>query len=280
MRGQVRTSHSACDCFEGCPLCYNFKYVDKIEPEIKFVNWAFAGSFTHETVEEVLNHFIGLGITEVMQLPDIQTSFVEKVQEVYDSKANTIPESSEKKDDDDTILNCLGNWTDFMVKRYDYLTTQDLQKHFLPVLVEKEFDRKINNVPFHGILDAAFQDIKTWAFDWKTNKDSKITESQVRQGVRYALLTDGFFPEPLNEFYVINLRKKVNLAKARIEITPELRQREFDNLGRIWKLMHAGSYPKNKKSCFFCDYKRACLMYDDEGKLCGISNNSVIDDWL
>jgi CRISPR/Cas system-associated exonuclease Cas4 (RecB family) len=136
---------------------------------------------------------------------------------------------------------------------------------FLPILVEKEYTKNVNGVPLHGFIDAGFEDTQRWLFDWKTNKQPKISEAYIKQATRYAILTEGEFETDINEFFIINLRRKIDLSKCRVEITPQMKDEQREELRAIWEVMNGDEFPKKPGNCFFCEYKMRCKAYPDFG---------------
>ena len=52
----VMYSHSKLSTFEQCPLKFNFRYLQKIEPDFKTTIEGFLGSKVHDTLEWVYNN--------------------------------------------------------------------------------------------------------------------------------------------------------------------------------------------------------------------------------
>lgn len=263
-------SHSKCECYANCPLQFWMKYINAdIQEEIPFVDYSEVGTFVHERIPEWFDFYQNIKIDEI---DDIETHFSHQMENLYRQKYNQL--SSEKNND--IAVTCLNNFVDLMIRRYDYLNNLNMSINFLPVFVEKGLRRNINDVPFYGVLDTVFRDNRVWPIDWKTSANTSISKAQIRQATRYAILLDGQYPEPINEFYIVHLRKKVNLIKSRIKITQKMRQEQFDLISQYWQEAQQLPYPKgDKKGCFFCRYKKTCALYDDNG----IIKNIQIDTW-
>lgn len=264
-----RTSHSKCECFMGCPLMGYFKYIASEEPEPKMKDYAFIGSYTHISIEKFFEKYAQEGFCDINELIYPQEHFTHTMNEIYRENSDKIIDAN----DDEAIVLCLNNFIDFMVRRWLYLTKLNMLDCFLPIAVEAEYEKIINGVPLHGFLDATFKDVKVWRFDWKTNKDtSKISPEYIKQGTRYVLLTED---EPEfqrgdmdmnDEFFIINLRKTVDLSKARVIITPEMKKEQEIELRQAWDLMSGTHFPKTSGKCnFFCEYKMLCKKYPKEG---------------
>lgn len=259
-----RTSHSKCDVFQGCPLRGYFQYIARVPPEDKFKNYAFTGSYVHDCIEQWFLTYME-GTYNLNELVYPGEHFTTTMQSIYARDCDTIKEDA----DEDAILLCLDNFIQFMALRYDNLKAKGLIDRFLPIAIEKEYAAIINGVPFHGYIDAMFYDTQLWMCDWKTNKDGQVTKKYVIQGIRYALLVDASkeFSDPVNDFYVINLRNRIDLTKAHVIITDADKKAQEAELAEIWKIITGSEFPKpkTKKDCFFCDYKLRCLAYSKQG---------------
>jgi CRISPR/Cas system-associated exonuclease Cas4 (RecB family) len=255
-----KTSHSKCECFSDCLLQGYFKYIAKLPPEPKFKDNAFIGSYSHNAYE---TWFMMYHDVDIKGIAYPQEHFTNTMNEIYNEKSDTIP----TPEDDDAIVLCLNNFIDFMTRRLSYVKQLNMVDSFLPTLVEKEYRKEINGVPLQGFVDAVFQDEKLWPIDWKTSKDPAITKKFERQSTRYALLMDDEFEKPINDFYMVNVRQRVDVSKAHIIITEQMKQQQREELAEIWAMMNGTHFPKpeKKKSCYFCEYKLRCAAYPSDG---------------
>jgi CRISPR/Cas system-associated exonuclease Cas4 (RecB family) len=265
----TKTSHSKCEVFNECLLRGYFQYIIYAPPEPKFKDNSFIGSYTHDCIEDWLYYYADINVSN-LQYP--ASHFSETMGGFYRAAEETIPRAppSEPMGNDEIICNCLDNFVDFMVRRLERVKKLNMADMFAPILVEKEFICDINGVPLQGYLDAGFQDTQYWFFDWKTNKKPEIIKKYITQATRYALLLDAsgeYGDKPVTDFYMINLRNRVDLAKAHVIITDEMKKNEEAELLRLWDLMNGSEFPKpgHNKNCFFCDYKLRCLSYPTEG---------------
>lgn len=264
----TKTSHSKCEVFNECLLQGYFKYIIYAPPEPKFKDNSFIGSYTHDCVENWLYYYHDIKVGN-LQFP--ATHFAETMDGFYRANEDTIPKAppSDPMGNDEIICNCLDNFVDFMVRRLERVKKLNMADMFAPILVEKEFKSNINGVPLQGYLDAGFQDTQYWFFDWKTNKKPEIIKKYITQATRYVLLLEasGEYDKPINDFYMINLRNRVDLAKAHVIITEEMKRAEEAELLRLWDLMNGTEFPKpgHNKNCFFCEYKLRCLSYPTHG---------------
>lgn len=262
-----KTSHSKCNVFNGCMLQGYFKYVVYAPPEPKFKNNAFVGSYAHDSIEDWFAAYLDVDIHDLAFAGE---HFANTMQEIYRKNADKIPPKAETDaiSDDEAICLCLDNFIDFMTRRFDRMQRINMVDSFLPTIVEKRYFQNINGVPLEGYLDAGFLDDRLWLFDWKSSKKPDITAEYVTQATRYALLVDASkeFDFPINDFYVINLRTRIDLAKAHVIITEDMKKKEELELARLWDLMNGEEFPKpQKKNCFFCEYKMRCLAFGNEG---------------
>jgi len=269
-----QTSHSRCEAFR-CPLQGYFKHIAHMPPAPRFKDYAFTGSYVHTSIDPWFNQCRELG-DDLQTLADVPARFTQLMDEIYRKRCDTILDPT----DDDAITLCLNNFIDFMVRRWRMLKNLGMLNNFLPIFVEKEFKSIINGVPFHGFLDVGFRDSKLWLFDWKTNKDGHISETYIKQATRYALLVEDDLG-PITEFYMINLRRKVDLNKARIVITDEMKQAQRVEIKVLWDIMNGTSFPKDTSNCGFCDYKMLCLAYPNTGAvIVEAVTGAGCDDWL
>jgi hypothetical protein len=204
-------------------------YLDDIAHEppdiVKFKDYAFVGSYVHTSIEAWFEEYM-TNDHNIPNLVDPKTHFVNTMNQIYLKKSASITDPA----DDEIIVNCLNNFIDFMDRRLRYVKDIKMPEAFLPVYIEKEYNKEINGVPFHGYVDAIFFDRKIWPFDWKTSKDAHISEGYKKQGIRYLILMEEEFGERLrkmgkglNEFFVINLRKKVDIDASRIVVFDEMK---------------------------------------------------------
>lgn len=274
-----KTSHSKCKVFQECMLRGYFKYILFATPEPKFKDYAFAGSYVHNCIDPWFKNYVE-GDYDFNGMVYPQEHFTNTMQEIYRENSDTITEET----DDAAIILCLDNFVDFMARRLKYVKQINKVDCFLPIFVEKEYKSVINGVPLHGYLDAGFMDDRLWLFDWKSNKDPKITEEYIKQATRYVMLTErsGEFDFPINDFYVINLRNRVDLNKAHVTITEQMKRDQEIELANIWELMNGTHFPKpaTKKKCFFCEYKMRCLAYPPEGATYQPAATEFVEDAL
>jgi CRISPR/Cas system-associated exonuclease Cas4 (RecB family) len=269
---ETRTSHSKCEVFNDCPLQGYFKYIAKVDPEPKFRDTAFIGSYTHNSIE---SWFLMYNEVDIKGIAYPHEHFDNTMTDIYNQGSDTIP----TPEDEEAIILCMDSFIDFMTRRLNYVKSHDMVDSFLPILVEKEYNKEINGVPLHGFLDAGFQDKQLWLIDWKTSKDPKITDKFIRQATRYALLTDGEFDQPINDFFMVNLRSRVDLSKSRILITEQMKQKQREELAGVWALMNGTYFPKpeKKKNCYFCEYKLRCAAYPSDGVTINPDDVAVVE---
>jgi hypothetical protein len=259
-----KTSHSKCEVFNNCALQGYFKYVIYAEPEPKFKDNAYAGSYVHDCIEKWFKHYDEGGY-DFAGFAFPGEHFANTMEEIYRANSDNIPCEA----DDDVITLCINNFVDFMSKRLDYVKRINMIDCFLPIIMETEFKKTINGVPLHGYLDAGFKDKKIWLCDWKSSKKPDITVGYIKQGTRYVMLVedspliDGM---PIDDFFVVNLRQDVDLSKFRFPVTSEMKRIQEKELADVWAIMNGTHFPKpEKKDCFFCEYKMRCAAYPPEG---------------
>lgn len=254
-----QTSHSKCEVFDECPLRGYFSHILHLEPDlVKAKDYAFVGSYVHTSIEKWFLWYIKEDV-DFATLVEPGKHFSHVMEEIYKENQYTITDEI----DDESIVTCLNNFIDYMSRRIRYLKYKNLAHKFLPVAIEKEYTKEINGVPFHGYVDAIFEDEQIWVMDWKTNKDGHISDGYVRQGTRYAMLVEDDFGTKINEAFFINLRSIVNTQKARVLVTEEMKEKQKLELKKLWDLMNGTQFPKSptSKPCFFCDWKITCKRY-------------------
>lgn len=265
-----KTSHSKCERFKSCPLRGYFGDIAFYGPDfIKPKDYAFTGSYTHDSIETWFKRYMEDPDMNIVTLADPGKHFIFTMKEVFRAKEHRIIDM----DDRAAIILCLRNFIGLMMRRYNYLKHKGQTNKFLPVFIEKEYFKVINGVPLHGYIDAAFEDDAVWIFDWKTNKDGHIKDEYKRQGTRYVMLSEHDFTKPVNEFYVINLRKPVDLNKSRVSITFDMKKQQEIELKEAWDLMTGTHFPKKPGDCFFCDFKVRCKRYPLEGVILDVTQD-------
>jgi hypothetical protein len=268
-----RTSHSKCERFKKCPLMGYFGDIMFYGPDlVKPKDYSFAGSYTHVSIETWLIKYMNDSDINFATLVNPEAHFKMTMMEIFSEREHQITDTN----DWDLITLCLKNFLEFMSMRLMYVKSIGMVNRFLPIFVEKEYNKVINGVPFHGFIDAIFQDVETIFIDWKTSKDTHISPEYKIQGTRYILLTEDEPNMKSDKFHVVNLRKRVDLKHAKIDVTEDMKAKQRQEIKELWDLMHGRNFPKRKKDCFFCDFKLRCKRYPEEGVILDCSNKEII----
>lgn len=263
-------SHSKLEQIRACPLSAYFDHILKTPPETQFSDISLIGKSTHTTISTSIKEIktLHLNTLNPVLTPTILDDLNRSIQE---GMLGVLQANNADDETCDIVANCLTNFMQLMERRYSYCEQKNLSPiQFLPSIVEERYTTTLNDITFRGDIDAIFKDSKLWPIDWKTNSNTTITPAMIRQATCYALLYNsniGIDQTPITEFFMVNLRKKVNLNKCLIKITPSMIEEQKQEILQSWETFNGNYFPKNKSytSCLFCNHKLLCLSYDDEG---------------
>lgn len=267
----INVSHSKIERRLSCPLGFYFDYIAHTPEEPQLHDYAKTGKLVHNTIEDSLKRLGAIPIENILDEIETltQTSFESYVKEWR-------PNEKEQNNS----IECLDNFVEFMQRRYSFLERNDLLDNFHPTIIEDMLNHQVSpTINYRGVIDVGFVDTQGWFMDWKTSSSTKIGITEVSQATRYILLilakegitTFNDIPPGYDEFYIVNLHKKVNLNKCKVKVTPDMLTHEIVTIldtGMFLEQAYANSHfqrhikQKNYANCLFCRHKLKCAAHD------------------
>lgn len=237
-----------------CPTKYRIHYIDRQPPLIVDDTHLKVGKSIHK----ILQHFyanIDIGITEPDQV------FPEVLKKVAFEHWDRTIDARKREAMEEAIF----KWVSYEIQRFKNYKKQNFLDRFKPIAVEQEI--KDHEKGLHCIIDKVCLGLTgTYALDYKTDVSlpPKRTYSgklqdvdvkfKVQAGINAICLQSS--QTPIQNFYFQFIRYPENLLS--VPLIPELFVEVGSYLQQIKLAEATNNFPKNKKSCFFCDYKVYC----------------------
>ncbi len=233
-----RISYSQLDCFDQCPLKYNYSYLLKIPtPTSHVTNF---GSSVHETLKEFYQM---LKIKKDLPFSVMEEMYLKNwISEGYDS---VIHETTKKK-----------KGLEMLKRYYDANSTP----WTIPEFLEKPFTVKIGEYVINGRIDRIdrLPDGTYEVIDYKTGSiHSDLNIKKQLQLSIYALACRDLFKIPVSKLslYFLDPNEKISTTRSDEEINalPD------EIKGKIDEMKASDFAPTpNEKLCSFCDYRMIC----------------------
>lgn len=238
-----------------CPAKYRIHYIDRQSPLIVDDTHLKAGKSIHR----ILQHFytnIDITTTE----PDLV--FPEVLKKVAFEHWDRTIDAKKREDMEEAIF----KWVSYEIQRFKNYKEKKLLDRFKPIAVEQ--DIKDHEKGLHCVIDKVCLGSTgtNYALDYKT--DAKLPSKKsysgklqdidikfkVQAGINAICLQSS--QTPIQNFYFQFIRYPENLLS--VPLIPELFTEINSYLQQIKLAEVSNNFPKNKKSCFFCDYKVYC----------------------
>lgn len=245
-------SPSSVNLYLSCPNAYRLHYLDH-QPPVQIDDTPLR---IGKPVHKILQHFYS-GLNLNTTTPEID--FAEKLKTTaFEHWDRTI--DVKKRDE---INEALYTWLKYEIQRFKNYKEKNIIERFLPTTVEEEI--KDYNIGLHCVIDKRCIGLSgnIYVVDYKTNKalpakrnfNNNLSEIDTQYKVQAAinslcLQSQGV---KLDGYYFQFIRFPDKLLP--IPITDKLHQEVLEIINKI---RADTTFEKNKKSCFFCNYKIYC----------------------
>ena len=243
-------SYSRLNCYLNCPLQFEYRYVDKVPEPIS--DALVLGSAVHDAIAWFFRTWL-----EKKNRPTAEQTtafFISRwSSKEYLSSDNWNGEIVWARPDDEIFDLGLELVTLFVCR-----TT------LRPILVEQEFKRELNGVPFVGRLDlidtrGRIIDFKTKSSAWASAEYRQKALSHDLQPIAYAALLGG---PAICEWHFLLKSKVPKYLVSRFEVTEAQLSWFCDVLvPSVWQAIQAGAFPpRPSKLCQYCNFREECKL--------------------
>ncbi|MBD3253008.1 DUF2800 domain-containing protein [Candidatus Pacearchaeota archaeon] len=243
-------SYSKLETFEKCPLKYKFRYIDKLEPEIKQTIEAFLGKKVHETLEWVyINAY-----TRKIELDDIVEFYAKKWREDFNEEIKIVRDEFSEEHYFNKGIRFL---VDYFLKHSPFKDNTIATEQKIKIDLDKEGKYKLI-----GFIDRLVHHKETNVFeihDYKTGsfKSQEELDSD-RQLALYSIGVRNLFDNVTDVnlvWHFLDLNKEM-VSKRTPEQLVELKK---EIMGVINKIENSTEFPPNPSClCNWCEFKGYC----------------------
>jgi len=235
-----------------CPYSFKLRYINKIKPVIEDDSALRLGKSVHAVLE---NFYKNVDLNTVLPETDFVNSMKKTAQTHWDKSID-----AKKREE---INNSMFLWLQFEIQRFKKYKEQNKLDRFCPVATEEDITDYQNKL--RAIIDKRSLGMTgtMYALDYKTDKNlpalrnfkGNLREIDDKYKIQSALNAMVLKSQgiKLDNFYFQFIRYPDKLLS--VPLTSELFN-EIEEL--IKKIREAEEYPKNDKSCFYCDMKLHC----------------------
>ena len=253
-------SHSRLSSFEQCKQKYKFRYIDKLKPDFEKSIEAHLGTTVHDTLEWLYNKILK-GI--VPELDKVIETYTNNWQKDYKENFKIVKQYLKPEDYFNKGVKFL---IDYYVKHQPFKDgTIEMEKKIFVTLDEKSphkiigyidrlvFDKEKNRYEIHDYKTAGYL---------PTQK--KFDED--RQLALYGIAIKQLFgqeKEVILIWHYLDFNKKVESKRTNEQL--EILKKETIEL--IKEVENTTEFPPNKSIlCDWCEYKKQCPAWKNEGK--------------
>ena len=254
--GRDFVSWSQLSTFRQCPLRYQFRYLDRVEPE--FVSSALlVGSSLHTAIEHHHRH----------QLETDQVASLDELLEAFWSEwKHRVEESPEVRFNKKEDINSIGQLADRMLRAF--LDSKFAESPGIVIGIEESMRHSVvpGRPEFLGIVDLVFvSDGKLIIRDYKSSRskwNQGNAESSADQLLLYSELARQLMPdrEVQLEFVVVTKTKSPDVELFQVSPDPKRLERTKRVAGLTLDAIETGVFYPNKTpmNCSTCPYRAAC----------------------
>jgi len=249
-------SHSKLSTFEQCSLKYKYKYIDKIEPEIKQTIEGFLGNIVHDVLEWI---YINAN-KRTFELDDVVKKYAELWNEKYNSEIKIV---KQEFDVEYYFNNGIRFLINYFLKHTPFKdNTIATEKRIVidlnsdgKYLVQGYIDRLVHNKE-NNVFE--IHDYKTGAIKSQSDLDKDRQLALYSLGVRKSF--DNVEDVHLI-WHFLNHDKQLS-SKRTIE---QLKQLKQEIITLIDKIESTTEFPSNPGClCRWCEFQKTCPDYNEE----------------
>ena len=249
-------SHSRLSAFEQCALKFKFKYIDKLEPEIKQSIEGFLGNRVHDTLEWIYKQAL---IGKTPELDDVIEFYITSWNKEYSSDIRIVNNELNAEHYFNKGIKFL---LDYFSQNYPFKDNTVAVEKLIQVDLGKDGKYKVQ-----GYIDRLVHNKDTNIFeihDYKTGQlKSQEEVDNDRQLALYSIgIKDSF--ENVNEvrliWHYLDFNKKMQSKRT----DEQLEQLKQDIIQLIDKIESATEFPANPSIlCRWCEFRKYCPYKQD-----------------
>lgn len=255
----MRYSHSSLETFRNCPLQFNYKYIEKIEIDLKKNIEAFMGSMVHETLEKL---YTDLKYNKILSLEEIIIFYNDTWKKNYSQETVEIiregyTEDNYKSLGEEYLTNYYNTY-----KPFNQGKTIGLEMQISISLYDKERDKTYDLIGFVDRLSLV-SDKHLEIIDYKTNISPK-TQEEVdidKQLALYSIAIREKFPfiERIDlcwYFLSVGIKQVSTRTEQELEV---LKKETIHTIREIEDSIKENNFPaKPSALCDWCSYRSVC----------------------
>jgi len=275
----MRYSHSSLETFRNCPLQFNYKYVEKIQIDLKKNMEAFMGSMVHDTLEKL---YTDLKYKKLLSLEELLIFYNNLWKENYSTETVEIiregyTELQYKSLGEEYLTNYYNTY-----KPFNQGKTIGLEMQVNLSLYDKERDKTYNLIGFIDRLSLVSEN-HIEIIDYKTNISPK-TQEEVdidKQLALYSIAVREKFPfvERIDLcWYFLSVGIKQVSSRTDLELEM-LKEETIKTIREIEDSVEKDNFPgKPSALCNWCSYRSVCPFKAHDEKLKKLSENEYLKE--
>lgn len=243
-------SHSKLSTFEQCPLKFKFRYIDKLEPEIKQFIEGFLGNKVHETLEWIYNYK-----GKKLELDEVIEHYAKSWNKDFNGEVKIVNSDLGEKYYFNQGIKFL---VDYYLEYFPFKDNTIATEHKIILSLDSE-----KKYILQGYIDRVVHHKDTGVFeihDYKTSNTLKSQEEldKDRQLALYSIGIKDLF-EKVNDVHLIwhflAFNKKIISKRTNEQL--EVLKKEIIKL--IDEIESTENFPPNQSVlCKWCEFKRYC----------------------
>lgn len=275
----MRYSHSSLETFRNCPLQFNYKYIEKLDIEIKKNIEAFMGSMVHDTLEKL---YTDLKYNKILSLEETIIYYNDIWKQNYSQDTVEIiregyTENNYKSLGEEYLTNYYNTY-----KPFNQGKTIGLEMQINLSFYDKERDKTYQLIGFIDRL-SLITDKHIEIIDYKTNISPK-TQEEVdvdKQLALYSIAIREKFPfiERIDlcwYFLSVGIKQVSTRTEQELEI---LKKETINTIREIEDSIKENNFPgKPSALCDWCSYRSVCPFKAHEIKTKQLEENEFLKE--
>jgi putative RecB family exonuclease len=275
----MRYSHSSLETFKNCPLQFNYKYIEKIDIDVKKNIEAFMGSMVHDSLEKL---YTDLKYNKLLSLEEIIIYYNDLWKKNYSQETVEIIREGYCEDNYKSLgEQYLTNYYN-TYKPFNQGKTIGLEMQINISLYDKERDKTYNLIGFIDRL-SLISDKHIEIIDYKTNISPK-TQEEVdidKQLALYSIAIKEKFPFiekiDLSWFFLsVGIKQVSRRTDKELE---DLKKETIKTIREIEDAVKENNFPgKPSALCDWCSYRSVCPFKAHDEKVKQLSENEFLKE--
>jgi putative RecB family exonuclease len=275
----MRYSHSSLETFRNCPLQFNYKYIEKIDIDVKKNIEAFMGSMVHDSLEKL---YTDLKYNKLLSLEEIIIYYNDLWKKNYSQETVEIIREGYCEDNYKSLgEQYLTNYYN-TYKPFNQGKTIGLEMQINISLYDKERDKTYNLIGFIDRL-SLISDKHIEIIDYKTNISPK-TQEEVdidKQLALYSIAIKEKFPFiekiDLSWFFLsVGIKQVSRRTDKELE---DLKKETIKTIREIEDAVKENNFPgKPSALCDWCSYRSVCPFKAHDEKVKQLSENEFLKE--